>query len=363
MIHALLALALAAAPGGAAPPQKPPPAAGKGQAAPKATFAPVYAPIPDSEVRPPEVGPAGPRTLLNRVAATVNGQVITLHDLQDRAGAEWARTERLPAGPERDEAQKKLLRRVYEQVVAERLFQEQVTTLQLEVSDAQVDAAVDDIKKRNNFDDAQLDLALAGQGMDRKTFKAQVRRELESMQVLNFKVRSRVKVSEEDQQNYYKTHPAAFGGAEELHVRHLFLPLAEGAPPEAVVAASGLADQLRSRLVAGEKFGEVARDAGGAPGDSGDLGWLKRGDVQKDLEDVYFQLADGEISRPVRAGPGLHLFQVVERRRAGGKSFEQAKDEIRDLLMQEQTASYREQYVAELKREAVIDVRMAELKD
>ena len=358
MIQLLLALALAAGPGAALPPP-----GGKGPAGPKPVFAPVYAPIPASEVRPAEVGPEGPRTLLNRVAATVNGEVITLRDLQDRAGGEWARTERMPPGPERDQQQRRLLRRSFEQVVAERLFQEQAVALQLEVNDAQVDSAVEDIKRRNNFDDAQLDLALAGQGLDRKGFKAQVRRELESMQVLNFKVRSRVKVSDEDQQNYYKTHPAAFGGAEEVHVRHLFLPLPEGAPPEAVVAANGLADQLRSRLLAGEQFGEVARDAGGAPGDSGDLGWLKRGDVQKDLEDVYFQLGDGEVSKAVRAGPGLHVFQLVERRRAGGKSFEQAKDEIRDLLLQEQTASYREQYVAELKREAVIDVRMAELKD
>ena len=119
----------------------------------------------------------------------------------------------------------------------------QAVALQLEVNDAQVDSAVEDIKRRNNFDDAQLDLALAGQGLDRKAFKAQVRRELESMQVLNFKVRSRVKVSEEDLQNYYKTHPAAFGGAEELHVRHLFLPLAEGNIDNRI-AVDALADMV-----------------------------------------------------------------------------------------------------------------------
>lgn len=360
MIHALLVLALAATP---APRGQKADPTHRGEKAPRAGKAPApEAPAPPP-VREPEVAPPGPRLLLNRVAATVNGEVVTLRELQERAGGEWLRADQLPPGPGRDQAVQRLLRRAWELVVAERLFREQAVTLQLEVSDGQVDAAVEDIKKRNGFDDAQLDLALAGQGLDRKGFKAQVRRELESMQVLNYKVRSRVKVSDEDLKNYYQTHPTAFGGAEEVHVRHLFLPLAEGAAPAAQQAAQALGEALRRRLVAGEAFAAVAKDAGGAPGDSGDLGWLKRGDVQKDLEDVYLPLADGEVSRPVRAGPGLHLFQLVERRRAGGKAFEEAKDEIRDLLVQEQTASYRDQYVAELKRDAVIDLRLPELKD
>ena len=48
---------------------------------------------------------------------------------------------------------------------------------------------------------------------------------------------------------------------------------------------------------------------------------------------------------------------------AGGKGFEEAKEEIREILTQEQTSSYRDQYLAELKRSAVIEVRMPELKD
>ena len=98
-------------------------------------------------------------------------------------------------------------------------------------------------------------------------------------------------------------------------------------------------------------------------GADGDLGWLKRGQIQKELEAAFIDLADGQVSKLVRAGPGLHLFKVEERRRAGGKSFEEAKEDIREVLTQEQTGSYREQYLAELKKEAVIELKLAELKD
>jgi peptidyl-prolyl cis-trans isomerase SurA len=301
------------------------------------------------------------RTVINRVAGSIDGEVVTLRDLQERAGEEWRRASALPAGPDREKATRRALRRAWDTLVADRLFRSQAATLQLEVSDAQVDGAIEDIKVRNRFDDTQLDLALAAQGLDRAGFKAQIRRELETMQVLNYRVRSKVKVTEEDLKNYFQTHPAAFGGEEELHVRHLMLPLAADASPAAVEAARAQGERLRERLQAGEDFAALVREV--AKGGDGDLGWVKKGHVQKQLEDAYVGLNDGEVSGLVRAGPALHLFKVEGRRRAGGRTYEEAKDEIREILTQEQTSSYRDQYLAELKRESLVDVRMPELKD
>lgn len=340
MIHALLAVVLAAAA----------PAPRTAQAAPAAAPAPAAASAAKGE-----------RTVVNRVAAVLNGEVVTLRDLQDRAGEEWRRAQAAPAGAERDQASRRALRRAWDAVVADKLFRAQAVTLQLDVSDAQVDGAIEDIKARNQFDDAQLNLALAAQGLDRAAFKAQIKRELETMQVLNYQVRSKVKVTDEDLRNYYQTHPGAFGGVEELHVRHLLLPLAADAAPAAVEAARARGERLQLRARAGEDFAALVREVSKA-GD-GDLGWLKRGQIQRELEEAFVGLADGEVSKLVRAGPGLHLFKVEGRRRAGGKSFEEAKDEIRETLMQEQTSSYRDQYLAELKRDAVIEVRLPELKD
>lgn len=337
MTHALLAVLLAAAA----------PAPRTAQAA-----APAPAPAPAAK---------GERIVLNRVAAVLNGEVITLRDLQDRAGDEWRRAQAQPAGAERDQASRRALRRAWDALVADKLFRAQAVTLQLEVTDGQVAGAIEDIKSRNQFDDAQLDLALAAQGLDRTAFKAQIKRELETMQVLNYQVRSKVKVTDEDLRNYYQTHPGAFGGVEELHVRHLLLPLAADAAPAAVQAARAQGERLQQRARAGEDFAALVREVSKA-GD-GDLGWLRRGQIQKELEEAYLGLADGEVSRLVRAGPGLHLFKVEGRRRAGGKSFDEARDDIKELLMQEQTSSYRDQYLAELKRDAVIELRLPELKD
>jgi peptidyl-prolyl cis-trans isomerase SurA len=304
------------------------------------------------------------REVLDRVAATVNGEVITLTELKDRAGEDYSAAARLPAGARRDKAVGDALRRAYDLVLAEKLFHAQAATLGVEITDQQVDAAVEDIKKRNGFDDQKLTQALAEAGLTREAFRAQVRRDLEGFQILSYKVRSKVKVSDQDVENYYKQHPQEFEGVEERHVRHIFIPLPEAAPAAAVEKAQGRAQAALQRLAAGEDFGAVAKAVSQGPGaeEGGDLGWMKRGTLQKKLEDVIFALPDGQVSKPVRAGPGLHLFKVEERRLGGGRDLEKVKDEIRDRLAMEQSQTYRGQYLAELKRDAVIEVNLPELR-
>jgi peptidyl-prolyl cis-trans isomerase SurA len=307
---------------------------------------------------------AAPGDVIDRVAATVDGEVVTLSDLTERAGQEWDRVERMDPGPSREEARRQALRRAFEMVVAEKLLAKQAEVLQLEVTEAQIDAAVQDIKTRNRFDDAQLDQALAAQGLDRETFRQQVRRELETYQVLQYKVRGRVKLTDADVRNYYQTHPQEFGGEEEVKIRHLFLPLPEGASKAEEDKARAQAERVLQRLRTGEDFAKVAREVSKGPSaaDGGDIGWLRRGTIQKQLEDAAFALKDGQISPLVRAGPGLHILKAEGRRTGGGRSFEEAQEDIRGRLYEEQVGAYRQQFIEELKKAALIEVKLPELK-
>jgi peptidyl-prolyl cis-trans isomerase SurA len=310
-------------------------------------------------------GEAAPRLVLNRVAATVNGEVVTQQELEQRSGEEWRRANLSPPGPERDRAVALALRRAFDQVVAEKLFHSQAVALQLEVTDEQIAAAIDDIKKRNKADDKQLDQMLAEQNLTRAAFREQIRGQLESYNVLSAKVRSKVKLSDDDVKNYYQQHPGEFAGEEELRVRHILVPLPENAPAGEVSRAQAQGEKALQRVAGGEPFGEVAKAISKGPGaaEGGDLGWLRRGTMQRSLEEVVFALKDGQVSRLVRAGPGLHLFKVEERRLGGGRGFDQVKEEIRDRLSMEQTQAYREQYLGELKRDAVIDIHVDALKE
>lgn len=308
--------------------------------------------------------PAGLRFTLNRVAATVNGDVITLRDLERLGGSALSEADLRPPGPERDRARAEALRAAFDLLVANKLFEQQVKKLDLAVSDAQVDAQIEAIKSQNEFDDAQLERALMAQGTTREAFRERIRGQLENFAVLQYKVGGRVKVTDQELENYYRSHPQEFEGEQEIHVRHIFLPLAENAPAAEVKRVQDDGTRILQRLRSGEDFAQVAKQVSRGPSAEagGDLGWLKRGTIQKQLEDAAFALKEGQFSGLVRAGNGVHILRVDERRKAASRSFADVKETIRDRLVNEQADKYREQYVAELRREASIETRIPELK-
>jgi peptidyl-prolyl cis-trans isomerase SurA len=313
---------------------------------------------------PPAASAAAKPQIVDRVAALVNGEVVTLSELAERAGPALLKAEQLPPGPERDEAHKAALKRAFEDVVAERLLQSKATELQLEATEAQIDEAVADIKRRNGFDDAALERALQEQGIDKAAFRANVKREYDAFLVLQYQVRSKVKVSDDDLKNYYQTHPQEFGGEDEVKVRHIFLPVPDGATKAQEAKVEEQMTRILQRLKTGEDFGAVARELSKGPSapEGGDLGWLRRGTIDKPLEDAAFALNPGQLSQPVRSGPGLHVFKVEERRIAGEKSFEDAKEEIRAHLLEAQAGTYRQQLIAELRRDALVEAKLPELQ-
>jgi len=301
--------------------------------------------------------------LVDRLAATVDGEVVTLSEIEERASAELHRADAL-SGKERDEAHDKALKRAFDQIVSEKLLAKQAKAMQLEVTETQIDAAIEDIKNRNHFDDEQLDRALDQQGMDRKAFRAQVRRELETYQVMQAKVRAKVKVTDDDLQNYYQTHPQEFGGETEVHVRHIFLPVPDDASKQVDAKAREAGERILQRLKTGEDFTQVAKEVSKGPSaqEGGDLGWLRRGTIQKTLEDAAFALKDGQVSGLVRAGSGIHILKVEGHRIGGARSFDEVKDEIRNRLLDEQVTATRQQVMDELRKAAVVEVKIPELK-
>jgi peptidyl-prolyl cis-trans isomerase SurA len=328
-----------------------PPASAPAAAAPPATAAPAAPAAPTAA--------APPGRVLDRVAAVLNGEVITQLELEDRAGPDLRRAEAQPPGPGRDRARAKALRAAFDAVVAERLFASQVQAMGVEITDQEIDAVIEDVKRRNNLDDARLDQALQSQGLDRPAYRKAVKRDLESMRILSLKVRNRVKVTDEDVKAYWQTHPQQFQASQEVRVRLIYVAAGTDEARARQVAQKALA-----RVRSGEDFGVVARQMSEGPSaaEGGELGWLHRGSLQAELEKVALSQAPGQISDLVRTRAGFFIIQTEERRGGGLRPLEEVKDEIRDRLMNEQADNYRAQFVAELRKDAAIDMRMPELK-
>lgn len=310
------------------------------------------------------VAGAEDRRPLDRVAAVVNGDVVTLSELTQRSGAEYRRAMDLPPGPARDQARAKALRTAFEAVLAERLVENEVKALGIEVTEAQIDGAIEDVKKRNNLSDDVLKQALAAEGMTLTAYRARLRKDFENHLLIAAKVQNRVKVSDDDVKGYYQSHLSEFTGEAQSRLRLILLQVPAGAPAadDARVKAAG--EALLARLAAGEDFADLARQVSQGPGaaSGGDLGWVKKGTMPVDLEQVAFALAPGQNSGLVRARTGWIILKADDRRSASAPPLEEVKERIREKLAAQQGETYRKQYIEELKREAIIELKIPELE-
>ncbi len=76
-------------------------------------------------------------------------------------------------------------------------------------------------------------------------------------------------------------------------------------------------EQLRQRIMSGEKFSTMAILYSEDPGSSkngGELGFVNRGDLVPEFEAIAFSIKEGDISEIIETEYGYHFMQLIERR-------------------------------------------------
>lgn len=165
-----------------------------------------------------------------------------------------------------------------------------------------------------------------------------------------------VEVPEEVLRERYEGRKASFTLEEQRRVSHILVAVddasagggeggEEGEAAEA--AARARVEELRARIVAGEAFEDVAREASEDPGSAasgGDLGYGGRGIWVPAFEEAVFSLPVGELSEPVRSTFGFHLIEVADVRESRMRTFEEAREELeREYREDEAEQAYFEQ--------------------
>ncbi len=151
-------------------------------------------------------------------------------------------------------------------------------------------------------------------------------------------------VTDDELKKRYDKELAALPDTEEVHARHILLKSKEDA--EAVI----------KQLDGGADFETVAKEKSTGPSgpQGGDLGFFGPGQMVPAFEKVAFAMKPGEYTRePVQTQFGWHVIKVEGRRAAEKPSFDQVKDQVRQVVMQEKYLALVQKAREELKVEYV----------
>jgi peptidyl-prolyl cis-trans isomerase SurA len=264
------------------------------------------APQPAAAAQPPLVD-------RSRIAAVVNGDVISDADIGNRARL-FAISTGLPMSPDViDRLRPQILR----QLIDERLRVQEAQRRKIVIQDAQIAAAIKEIESRNNMQPGALRAKLASDGVSNRTLIDQIRAQLAWSQTLRDTIGEKINITDAEVAEQERL-TAQQVGQTEYRLGEIFIPVDD---PANSTDAQHFAETVISELRAGAPFAMVAAQFSQTQTalQGGELGWEQANQLDPAVAAIVSQMPPGAISNPVRVPGGFSVVTLQAKREIGNQ--------------------------------------------
>jgi peptidyl-prolyl cis-trans isomerase SurA len=260
----------------------------------------------------PSKPPAAPAPVaVGRIAATVNGDVITEADVANRARL-FAVATGLPLSGDVIE---RLKPQILRQLIDERLRVQEAQRRKIVIGDAQIAGTIKDIEERNRMQPGALRARLAANGVSARTLIDQIRAQIAWSQMLREAVSEKVNITEAEVAEQQRL-AAQRVGQPEYRMGEIFIPIDD---PANGADAQRFAETVISELRAGAPFAMVAAQFSQNQSalEGGDTGWVQASQLDPEIARLAAVMPIGAVSNPVRVPGGLSVVTLAARREVG----------------------------------------------
>jgi parvulin-like peptidyl-prolyl isomerase len=195
-------------------------------------------------------------------------------------------------------------------------------------------------------------------GQPFEDFKAQMRNQILTQRVVGQEVGSKISIPKAEVRKYYEDHKGEFIRKEQVFLREILIST-EGKTGADLAAAEKKARDLQARARKGEKFPELARDNSDAASakEFGDLGAWKKGQLDKQIEDIVFKEKKGFVTEVLKMPSGFLILRVDERHEEGQAAFEEVENEIMERLYAPRMEPKLREHLTKLRENAFLEIR------
>ncbi len=290
------------------------------------------------------------------VVVRVNDQIITRSDVEREAvQVEQEAQQQQLTGVEFQQKQKDMLRDMIDQ----QLLLSKAKELGLN-ADADVIRQLDQIRIENKMSSLdELAAAAKAQGVSFEDFKAKIRNQILSRQVVQDEVGRKLQLSPIEERAYYQDHLKEFEQPEQVRLSEILIPLPESATPADIVTGEKKANDVKSKVMQGQDFADLAKKFSGGPTavQGGELGLFKRGALAKVLEEQTFALPVGQSTQPIRTRQGFVILKVTAHDQAGPAPMKEVEPQIQEALYIKQMQPALRAYLTKLREQAYVDLQ------
>lgn len=297
--------------------------------------------------------------VVERVVAVVNQDIITLSEVEKMVGhlkEEIEAENRL----QRRERMNELSRKALDRLIEEKLIDQEVKRSGVKVTGKEVDATIEEIKRRNGATQEDLEKALAKDGLTLEAFKKEVEKKLLRTKLVNWAVKVEPKAGEKEWRDFYQKNIDRYRIEVSYRPGHILFMVPKEAKPEEVREIRGKCQKVLGRIKAGEDFGEMAvlYSEDTSSKDRGDLGYFKRGDLLPAIEKEALRLKIGEVGGIVRTEFGFHIIKLLDQRGGESPPFEEVREKVKADYFEKEFEKALNQFIGTLKEKSIIEIKL-----
>jgi parvulin-like peptidyl-prolyl isomerase len=309
------------------------------------------------------LAPAARSEVVEGVAAIVGDEVILLSEVRDALQGYAARI-RAAGETINEEDAVKLRQSALQTLIDDRLVVQIAKKQNMAATEEEIDESVAGIAKQENVAVEAIYAAAAQQGLEKKTYREQLGKQITRMKIVQGAVQGKVRVSDADVKKLYEDRYGHAKPGERIRVLHILLGVAPDAKDEKRAEAHAFADKLREQAKAEGNFESLARKFSTAPtAQQGGLTVFRVADAPADIKAAIQSLGPGEISEVIDNRNGANVFQFLDRFDPADVPFEKVADRLRAELIEQRTMPEFEKWIADVRKSRYIEVVAPELRE
>ncbi len=250
-----------------------------------------------------------------------------------------------------------LKRNLVEEMIRLQVIRNEAEKMKISVSNADVDTKYNAMK--NAIPKEQFEKLLKDQGVSESKLKEDIKQQLLIEKVIE-SVTPGLSVSDSKAREFYDKNSDKFAHPEQVRASHILIAADRSKMTDK--ARADLKDKalaILKRIKAGEDFAKLARENSDDPIsklNGGDLGYFSEKDMVSSFSKAAFSLKPGEVSDVVETQFGYHIIKVTDRRPAGKVPFDQAREQIKAALLQQERGLVFQKWFNDARTKAKVEI-------
>ena len=297
--------------------------------------------------------------LIDRIVAVVNNDLISLEELDNQVKPYLEKINAMGYSPDKQRQMVfKVREDVLNQMIDQKLTEQEITRFKITASDKEVDNAIERIKKANSFTDETLRQALSKEGVTFEEYRKRTKEHVLRSILVNREIKSKIVITKEDIKAYYDAHPDLYGFEEKYHIANVMIKYPDSPDPSSRMQPHQKMAGILRELKAGKSIDEVIQTFSDSTAkvQGGELGTFSLSTLDPKIREALKDLQPGQYSGVIETDYGYQIFRLLDKVKTASKTLEDATAEIENKLYKDIVDQKFSKWLEELRSRSLIKI-------